>query len=365
MTSQAITDDLLAEYRRLAELCTTLSPQDWQRRSAFYGWTPWDEIAHLCYFDETALSSAQDPERFAREAAALGKRVAQGEEISAIARQSYGRLDGAALLERWRECHETLAKALAPLDAKARLAWYGPPMSARSFATARLMETWAHGQDVWDVVRRRRPGSARLKHIAHLGVTTFGWTFVNRGMPVPEVAPYLALAAPDGSTWIWGDAFVGTPRAAAAAEDFCLLVTQRRHLQDTGLQYTRRPGRAWLAHRAVFRRAARRRAGAGSAQDRLRTDAGRAGCDRRRAAGTGASRRSRSAAGRALARLRSARTELVGPVVREPLPLPNGARLALAARDRTRASPDGRTTGPACCCRCSSCQTRLSMCCGT
>jgi uncharacterized protein (TIGR03084 family) len=251
MTSQAITDDLLAEYRRLAELCTTLSPQDWQRRSAFYGWTPWDEIAHLCYFDETALSSAQDPERFAREAAALGKRVAQGEEISAIARQSYGRLDGAALLERWRECHETLAKALAPLDAKARLAWYGPPMSARSFATARLMETWAHGQDVWDVMRRRRPGSARLKHIAHLGVTTFGWTFVNRGMPVPEVAPYLALAAPDGSTWIWGDA-LSEHRVSGTAEDFCLLVTQRRHVQDTGLQYTPGPVATWLGIAQCF-----------------------------------------------------------------------------------------------------------------
>lgn len=249
--SNPLADDLLAEYRETAGLCATLSPQDWQRRSAFYGWTPWGEIAHLCYFDETALTSAQDAQRFAREAAALNARVTQGEEISAIARQRYGHLDGAGLLTHWRTCHETLVKALAPLDAKARLAWYGPPMSARSFATARLMETWAHGQDIWDVMRRRRPGSPRLKHIAHLGVTTFVWTFVNRGMPVPEVAPCLALEAPDGSTWTWGDAG-GEHRVSVTAGDFCLVVTQRRHVQDTALQYTPGPVATWLGIAQCF-----------------------------------------------------------------------------------------------------------------
>ena len=61
--------DLLAEYRDLDALCATLTPEKWRRRSEFYGWTPWDEIAHLCYFDETALQSVHERERFAREAA--------------------------------------------------------------------------------------------------------------------------------------------------------------------------------------------------------------------------------------------------------------------------------------------------------
>ena len=246
-----MTDDLLAEYDALADCCATLTPDDWRRVSAFYGWTPWDEIAHLLYFDETALASATDPERFAREAQALGERVAAGEEISVIARQAFGTLDGAALLERWRPTYTALVQALAALDPKARLAWYGPPMSARSFATARLMETWAHGQDVWDVMRRRRPGSARLKHIAHLGVGTFGWTFVNRGLPVPEVKPYVELAAPDGGSWTWGDAD-SEHRVSGSADDFCLLVTQRRHVDDTALVYTPGPMAQWLGIAQCF-----------------------------------------------------------------------------------------------------------------
>ena len=246
-----MTEDLLAEYRALADFCAALSPDDWRRVSAFYGWTPWDEIAHLLYFDETALVSATNPQRFAREAAELTARVAAGEEISAIARGQYGTLDGAALLGRWRETHETLVDALAALDPKARLAWYGPPMSARSFASARLMETWAHGQDVWDVMRRQRPSSARLKHIAHIGVGTFGWTFINRGLPVPGVQSHIALSAPDGSTWTWGDP-ASDHRVQGSADDFCLVVTQRRNVLDTALACTPGPMVAWMGMAQCF-----------------------------------------------------------------------------------------------------------------
>jgi uncharacterized protein (TIGR03084 family) len=243
--------ELRDEYRALDAFCAALSPDDWRRRTAFYGWTPWDEVAHLCYFDETALQSARDPQGFARDAAALSGRIASGEEISAIARDRYRAWDGPELLARWRERYEPLVDALGALDPKARLPWYGPPMSARSFATARLMETWAHGQDVWDAMRRRRPATPRLKHIAHLGVTTFGWTFVNRGLPVPDVAPYVALEAPDGGTWTWGEA--DSPhRVAGPAADFCLVVTQRRHIDDTALRYSDGPVAQWLAIAQCF-----------------------------------------------------------------------------------------------------------------
>jgi len=243
--------DLKAEYQDLGALAGLLGHQQWQLHSAFYGWTPWDEIAHLCYFDQTSLQSATDPEGFARDAKTLMSRIARGEEISAVARAAFGHLDGPALLGYWRQCYERLVEVLARLDAKARLPWYGPPMSARSFAAARLMETWAHGQDVWDVVRRKRPATARLKHIAHIGVMTFGWTFVNRGLTVPAVVPGVELAAPDGGTWTWGDAS-GSDFVRGAAEDFCLLVTQRRHLDDTGLQYSPGAVQQWLSKAQCF-----------------------------------------------------------------------------------------------------------------
>lgn len=246
-----VADDLRAEYRALAALCDTLDAAQWRQPGAFHGWSAWDEVAHLCYFDQTSLVALADAPRFAAEAAELSQRTADGEQISAIARDAFGHLDGTALLALWRTRFEALADALALLDPKARLPWYGPPMSARSFATARLMETWAHGQDIWDLLRRRRPASARLRHIAHLGVTTFGWTFANRGLRVPDVVPYVELQAPDGNLWTWGDP-ASAHHVRGSAEDFCLLVTQRRHVADTTLRCSAGPVAQWLMMAQCF-----------------------------------------------------------------------------------------------------------------
>jgi uncharacterized protein (TIGR03084 family) len=245
-------EDLRAEYAELAGLARTLTPAQWAERSAFYGWTAWDEIAHLCFFDETALLAATDADAFARDTAALTAQLATGREISAIAREKYRHLDGVALLAHREPISAQLVDALAALDAKARLPWYGPSMSARSFASARLMETWAHGQDVWDVVRRRRPAGHRLRHIAHIGVTTFGWSFVNRKRPVPQVVPYVELQAPDGGApWTWGDP-ASPEHVRGSALDFCLLVTQRRNLADTALVCTDGSAREWLSIAQCF-----------------------------------------------------------------------------------------------------------------
>lgn len=248
---QATCADLLAEYQALAQLCATMAPADWQRKTDFYGWTPWDEVAHLCYFDQTALQSATDAAAFQQGAVELSHAMAQGLEISTIARTTFQGLDGPALLALWRQRFEALVEALSRLDPKDRLPWYGPSMSARSFATARLMETWAHGQDVWDVLGRERPASMRLKHIAHIGVTTFGWTFVNRGLPVPTTVPHVELTAPDGSLWTWGE-----PSASdwvrGASQDFCLLVTQRRHRDDTALQWSGEAAEQWTRMAQCF-----------------------------------------------------------------------------------------------------------------
>jgi uncharacterized protein (TIGR03084 family) len=248
---RATSNDLLAEYQAPDRLCATLSAQDWRRPGSFFGWTTWDQIAHLSFLDETALQSVTDPQAFVADASALTRLLASGKEISAMAREKYGHLDGPALLHVWRSGYELLASALAQLDPKTRLNWYGPQMSARSFATARLMETWAHGQDVWDVMGLQRVSSHRLKHIAHIGVTTFGWTFANRGMAVPEPAPWVDLQAPDGSRWTWGEK-ISDNCVIGSAEDFCLVVTQRRNVRDTALDVQGEGATRWMSLAQCF-----------------------------------------------------------------------------------------------------------------
>ncbi|MFT3819110.1 MAG: TIGR03084 family metal-binding protein [Rubrivivax sp.] len=241
---QSVCAAWLAESRALAALCGTMDGAQWQAPTDFYGWTPWDEVAHLLFFDETAAQALADPAGFERDKLELEQAIAQGRGVRLIARERFGHLDGPALLRQWADCNEALAVSLLGLDAKARLPWYGPSMSARSFVTARLMETWAHGQDVYDLLGEPHESTGALQPIAHLGVTTYGWSFVNRQLTPPQPVPYVELQAPDGSRWTWGEPsdrdYVKGP-----AQDFALLVTQRRHRLDTRLRWAGAGAEQW------------------------------------------------------------------------------------------------------------------------
>lgn len=231
---QAFCADLLAEYDALADFADGLGAAQWRQPTPFFGWSAWDEVAHLCLLDAVGLAAASDAAAFDAQAGALRARRAAGLEISAIARADLGHLDGAALLAHWRGVYPQLVQALDRRDPRDRLPWFGPAMSARSFAAARLMETWAHGQDVFDALGLQRPATRRLRHIAHLGVNTYGWSFRNRGLEVPEPAPRVQLTLEGEDDWTWNEPS-REHLVCGRAEDFCLVVTQRRHVEDTGL----------------------------------------------------------------------------------------------------------------------------------
>jgi uncharacterized protein (TIGR03084 family) len=242
---KALCDDLLAECTALEALTAPLDAAGWRTRTRFYEWAIYDEIAHLCLFDEMAVLAAENGERFRAEQAALEGTLAAGMEVSEFARRRYAHLDGAGLAAFWRARYQMLAGQLSMLSPKARLPWFGPDMSARSFVTARLMETWAHGQDVYDALHRTHSATSRLKHIAHLGVITFGWSFSNRGFDVPAVSPFVELTGPGDERWTWGE-HSERESVRGSAFDFCLVVTQRRHYLDTRLEVTGATAQEWM-----------------------------------------------------------------------------------------------------------------------
>ena len=138
------------------------------------------------------------------------------------------------------------------MDPKTRLAWYGPQMSAASSVTARLMETWAHGQDVVDALGLEREATNRLRHIAHLGVSTFGFAFEAHSRAVPVAQVRVELTAPQGGgLWTWGPA-QSDDRVIGRAEEFCLVVTQRRHVLDTELEVIGPVATEWMSIAQAF-----------------------------------------------------------------------------------------------------------------
>ncbi|GAA4328175.1 TIGR03084 family metal-binding protein [Klenkia terrae] len=238
----ALTAALAAEVADLVRVLVDLPDDAWSTATPAAGWSVADQVVHLAHFDETATAAAVDPDRFRAEAAAL---MAHGDDFTeVVARANRGR-SPADLLGWLRSARAEYLRVFAALEPGTTLPWYGPPMSAASSVTARLMETWAHGQDVVDAVGARREPTSRLRNVAHLGVATRGWSSRVHGEEPSSVPVRVELTAPDGTVWTWGpdDA---ADRVTGPALDFCLLVTQRRHRADLDLTATGPVADHWL-----------------------------------------------------------------------------------------------------------------------
>ena len=132
-----------------------------------------------------------------------------------------------------------------------RAPWFGPDMGIAMMATARQMETWAHGQDIYDLLHVQRRNSDRIRNVCHIGVRTFGWTFVNRGLETPSSIPYVRLESPSGAVWEWNDPSDADCVSGSAVE-FAHVVTQGRNIAETDLNVVGDAATSWMAIAQCF-----------------------------------------------------------------------------------------------------------------
>jgi uncharacterized protein (TIGR03084 family) len=240
--------DLTAEGAELDAMVSTLDDAGWRTPTPAPGWTISHQVAHLAWTDRASVLAATDADGFAEE---VSRALDNPTGFVDAATEQGATLEPAHLLEVWRRCRTELVDALGAVPAGVKVPWFGPPMSATSMATARLMETWAHGQDVADALGVRRVPTARLRHVAHIGVRTVGFAFTVHDLPVPAEPFRVELTGPDGENWTWG-AESAPDRITGPALDFCLLVTQRRHPDDLDLTVTGEQAQRWVPIAQVF-----------------------------------------------------------------------------------------------------------------
>lgn len=214
--------DFLAEADALDALLRGLGDARWLAATPAQGWDIRDSVTHLAVSNELALDcvvkgksdvidqvlASGSVEQYEREHLERGRNSVPGE----VARW-------------WRATNVALADALAVAEPQTRIPWGPTAMSAASFVTARLMETWAHGLDCFAGVGVTPRDTVRLRHIAHLGLRTLGYAFAVRGLAAPG-SVRLELAAPDGATWRFGPDDAAT-WIAGSAGDWCRVVTHR------------------------------------------------------------------------------------------------------------------------------------------
>ena len=237
--------DLTNETGVLVAALEPLDDADWDALTPAEAWTIKDQIAHLAFFDGAVVTAVTDPERFRTELAALTGGFVEEQAARDRARRGSDTL--AALLD----ARDAMVEAFLHADLSQRVPWYGPEMSVASALTARIMETWAHGQDVFDTLHAVHPATAALRQVAHIGVRALPNSYAARRMTVPLEPVRVELDAPDGSTWIWGpdDA---SDHVTGPATDFCLVVTQRRHLADTAVRTSGDVAGQWMLIAQAF-----------------------------------------------------------------------------------------------------------------
>jgi len=269
----ALADDVRAESAVTRELISGLDAAGWRTPTPAAGWDITDQVSHLAYFDEVTVRSAVDPEAFIAERTAA--ETGDGMDPDTIAARFHD-LTGAQMLTWFDEARRELLSTFVTIDPAARLPWFGPAMSAASSLTARLMETWAHTQDIADALGVTREPTGRLRHVAHIGIGARAYSYAVRGQPLPSVPVRVELVPPSAggppaagssageppaaeplgeAAWTWGPADA-KDRITGPALDFCLLVTQRRHRDDVALDLEGPAAAEWMAIAQAFAGAA-------------------------------------------------------------------------------------------------------------
>lgn len=244
----AFVADLQAESDELDAFVAPLPAEEWATMTPAPGWTIAHQIGHLLWTDRVSLLSVTDEAAF-------------GEALTAAAADPGGFVDAAAeelaamppaeLLADWRDTRRRLHEALLGVADGRKLPWFGPPMSASSMATARLMETWAHGLDVADALGVTRVPTDRLRSIAHIGVRARDYAYMINNLAPPSQPFYVELRGPGGDIWSWGPPDAAQ-RVTGSAEDFCFLVTQRRPLSGLDVTAVGEDAQQWLGIAQAF-----------------------------------------------------------------------------------------------------------------
>lgn len=234
-----ILSDLVAEQQSLDQFLQRIHERDWKLPTPAKGWSIHDTVSHLAF-----------TETFAAEVIARGQEAIDEANLTDVDEWTQrGVAEGRSkryqeVIEWWRNGRADVVDALSRMDARDRIPWVLGPMSAKAFATLRLMETWAHGLDIRAAMEGRLPvnedeevdsDSPRLRHVAWLAHRMLPFAFAEAGEEFPASGIRLQLMGPKYASWVFGPPDAENIIRGAAA-DFCRVAVHRLDVSETGLK---------------------------------------------------------------------------------------------------------------------------------
>ena len=239
------------ESDALYKLLINADKNSFKLKTQFKSWTINDVLYHLHVWNIAALLSLKNENEFKEFMQNFMEAVKSGNSAREYEKILSDNTEGLDLLNLWKETYEKISNEFAKSDPKKRVKWAGPDMSVRSSITARHMETWAHGQEIFDQLGFERIDKDRIKNIVVIGVNTFGWTYINRNLSIPEKMPKLSLLSPSNELWEWNEDNEEDMISGSATE-FSQVVTQVRNINDTSLKVSGKIANEWMSIAQCF-----------------------------------------------------------------------------------------------------------------
>jgi len=249
MTPEAL--DFKAECDQIYALLEDHNESIFDKVTLFKNWTIGDVIRHLHLWNIAADMSLSDPDAFEDLTRELMTQMGSGLSHIEFQTAYFEGQSNAEVFRAWAGYYPKMAERFHAADPDQRVKWVGPDMSVQSSIIARQMEHWAHAQAVFDVLGVERVNADRIKNVAHIGVTTFSWSFRVRGKTPPAPKPFVKLTAPSGKIWTWNEGQVDN-RIEGLAVEFAQTVTQCRNVNDTKLSMTGNIAHEWMEHAQCF-----------------------------------------------------------------------------------------------------------------
>ena len=239
------------ESDALYKLLINADKNSFKLKTQFKSWTINDVLYHLHVWNIAALLSLKNENEFKEFMQNFMEAVKSGNSAREYEKILSDNTEGLDLLNLWKETYEKISNEFAKSDPKKRVKWAGPDMSVRSSITARHMETWAHGQEIFDQLGFERIDTDRIKNIVVIGVNTFGWTYINRNLSIPEKMPKLSLLSPSNELWEWNEDNEEDMISGSATE-FSQVVTQVKNINDTSLKVSGKIANEWMSIAQCF-----------------------------------------------------------------------------------------------------------------
>lgn len=237
--------DFKTECDSIASILDGKTEADFAKETLFKNWTVNDIIGHLHLWNIAADQTLSEPDKFQAFIKMAMGGLMSGRTHAQLQNEYFGGMTALERYETWKAYYPSMADRFAAEDPEDRVKWAGPDMSVKSCIIARQMEHWSHAQAIFDVFGLERENTDRLKNVAHIGVTTYSWSFKVKGLEPILPKPYVRLTAPSGAMWEWNEPQEDN-KVEGAATEFSQIVTQCRNIADTGLETTGEAATKWM-----------------------------------------------------------------------------------------------------------------------